>query len=37
MCEEISEVQLALEGKIGEHHRFLLGVQLRQFWAAEES
>jgi len=37
MRKETSEVQLALEGKIGEHYRFLLSVQLRRLWAAEKS
>jgi hypothetical protein len=34
MRKEISELQLALEGKIGEHPRVLLSVQLRRLWAA---
>jgi hypothetical protein len=36
MRKEISELHLPQEGKIGEHHRFLLSVQLRRLRAAEK-
>ena len=36
MRKEISELQLAVEGKIGERHRFLLSVQLRRLRLAEK-
>jgi transposase len=34
--KKIPELQLALEGKVEEHHRFLLRVQLRRLQAVEE-
>src|SRR6267154_3169872 len=34
--KKIPELKLALEGKFEEHHRFLLGVQLRRLQAVEE-
>src|SRR6201982_2161690 len=34
--KKIPELELALEGKVEEHHRFLLRVQLRRLQAAEE-
>ncbi len=33
--KKIPELELALEGKLEEHHRFLLGLQLRRLEAAE--
>jgi transposase len=34
--KKIPELELALEGKVEEHHRFLLSVQLRRLQAVEE-
>jgi len=34
--EKLAELQLALEGSVGEHHRFLLGMQLRRLKTVEE-
>jgi transposase len=34
--KKIPELQLALEGKMEEHHRFLLSVQLHRLWAVEK-
>jgi transposase len=34
--KKIPELKLALEGKVEEHHRFLLGVQLRRLQPVEE-
>lgn len=34
--KKIPELQLALEGKMEEHHRFLLSVQLQRLWAVEK-
>jgi len=36
LCKKIPELQLALEGKVEEHHRFLLSVQLHRLRAAEK-
>jgi transposase len=36
MRKKIPELELALEGKVEEHHRFLLRVQLRRLQAVEE-
>jgi len=33
--KKIPELQLALEGRVEEHHRFLLRVQLHRLWAVE--
>jgi transposase len=34
--KKIPELVLALEGKVEEHHRFLLSVQLHRLWAVEK-
>jgi len=34
--KKIPELQLALEGKVEEHHRFLLSVQLHRLWEVEK-
>jgi transposase len=34
--DKLVDLQLALEGSVGEHHRFLLSMQLRRLMAAEE-
>jgi transposase len=34
--KKIPELELALEGKVEEHHRFLLRVELRRLQAVEE-
>jgi transposase len=34
--KKIPELQLALEGNMEEHHRFLLSVQLQRLWAVEK-
>ena len=34
--KKIPELQLALEGRMEEHHRFLLSVQLHRLWAVEK-
>lgn len=34
--DKLVDLQLALEGSVGEHHRFLLSMQLRRLKAAEE-